>query len=255
MLSADKADWTLIYARPRGARPIAPARTGQAARRPSLPGPRPHERVSTRIVESTGPYRGADFPRSRLPGRSWGRGPGRVRPARAEPGARGSERSRPRRTCVEKKLLRALGEGVAGLRVAAVVAGAEPLLPLGGGAVGEGVRVDAAAGLLLDRVVADGAGGVQALLDVLFGDAGEDRSARRRRRCRWRSWPRRRRSSRPAAPSAPRAGWRSPGRAPAGGGHPARCRAASARGGRTRGPARTAGRTRRAAPSWSASTW
>src|SRR6266498_177298 len=66
-----------------------------------------------------------------------------------------------------------VAEGVAGLGVAGVVAGAEPLPPVGRGAVGEALLVDRAAGLL-DRVVADRRRGVQTLLDVLVGDALED---------------------------------------------------------------------------------
>src|SRR3954463_9644575 len=65
-------------------------------------------------------------------------------------------------------------ERVALGRVTGGVAGAEPALPLLGGAVGEGVLVDrAAAQVLLDEVVADPSGGVQRPRDVVVGDVGE----------------------------------------------------------------------------------
>src|SRR3712207_7827599 len=70
------------------------------------------------------------------------------------------------------------GEGVALRRVAGLVAGGEPALPLLGGAVREGVLVDgAAAQVLLDEVVADAAGGVQRAVDVVLGDLGDQRLA------------------------------------------------------------------------------
>src|SRR6266511_785101 len=59
-----------------------------------------------------------------------------------------------------------VAEGVAGLGVAGVVAGAEPLPPVGRGAVGEALLVDRAAGLLLDRVVADRRLGADQVLHV-----------------------------------------------------------------------------------------
>src|SRR4051794_29023489 len=60
--------------------------------------------------------------------------------------------------------------------VAGRVAGAEPALPLRGGAVGEAARVHgAAAQVLLDEVVADPAGGVQCPGDVVVGDVGDQR--------------------------------------------------------------------------------
>src|SRR4029453_14099515 len=62
-------------------------------------------------------------------------------------------------------------EGVALGGVAGAVAGLEPLLALGRGAVGEAVRVHLALEPLLEGVVADGGGGVQAVGDVLLGDA------------------------------------------------------------------------------------
>ena len=69
-------------------------------------------------------------------------------------------------------------EGVALRRVAGLVAGGEPLLPLLGGAVGERVLVDpAAAEVPLDEVVADPAGGVQRPVDVVLGDLGDQRPA------------------------------------------------------------------------------
>src|SRR3954447_16718809 len=69
-------------------------------------------------------------------------------------------------------------ERVALSRVAGGVAGAEPALPLVGGAVREGVLVHrAAAQVLLDEVVADPAGGVQRPGDVVVGDVGDQRLA------------------------------------------------------------------------------
>src|SRR3954451_8823849 len=67
-------------------------------------------------------------------------------------------------------------ERVAPVRVAAGVAGAEPALPLLGGAVGEAVLVHrAAAQVLLDEVIADPPGGVQRPGDVVLGDVGDQR--------------------------------------------------------------------------------
>src|SRR4051794_5916923 len=62
------------------------------------------------------------------------------------------------------------GEGVAAARVAAPVAGAEPLLSLRGGAVGPGLAVDPTLELLLDPVVADGSRSVEPVVDVALGD-------------------------------------------------------------------------------------
>src|SRR5690348_7773944 len=61
-------------------------------------------------------------------------------------------------------------EGVAGPRVAAVVAGREPAHPLLGRAVGEAVGIDPALGLLLDVVVADRLRGIVRRLDVARGE-------------------------------------------------------------------------------------
>ena len=77
------------------------------------------------------------------------------------------------------------GEGVAGLEGALAVAGEEPLHPRLRRAVGPRLRVDVAAGGLLDPVVADGRGRVDRLLDVVARSA--PRSARCRRRPGWRS--------------------------------------------------------------------
>ena len=123
------------------------------------------------------------------------------------------------------------GEGVALRRVAGLVPGHEPLLPLLGGAVGERVLVDAAAAqVLLDEVVADAGGGVQGPVDVVLGDLGDQRPRRTRRARSRRGSPMPRRSSRPAARAAPCRWWgRSRRASPAGS-----CRAGSARGGRTR---------------------
>src|SRR3954454_4028742 len=67
-------------------------------------------------------------------------------------------------------------EGVALVGVARLVAGAEPLLPLGRRAVREAVLVDpAAAEVALDEVVADPGGGVQRPVDVVLGDLGDQR--------------------------------------------------------------------------------
>src|SRR4030095_2268417 len=62
-------------------------------------------------------------------------------------------------------------EGAARAWVSGAVAGLEPLLALGRGAVGEAVRVDLALEPFLEGVVADGGGGVEAVGDVLVGDA------------------------------------------------------------------------------------
>src|SRR5690606_34141542 len=59
-----------------------------------------------------------------------------------------------------------LPERIAGVGVAGVEAGPEPLLALGGGAVGEALRHHIALRLLLQRVVADRAGGIERLFDV-----------------------------------------------------------------------------------------
>src|SRR4051794_31987254 len=63
------------------------------------------------------------------------------------------------------------GEGVALASAASPVAGREPLLPLGGGAVRPAVAVDAPAELALDPVVADRGRRVEAVRDVGGGDA------------------------------------------------------------------------------------
>src|SRR5690349_19553341 len=68
-------------------------------------------------------------------------------------------------------------ERVALARVAGVEAGGEPVLALGARAVRERVGSHTAAGLLLDGVVADRAGGVDRILDVLLGDRLEQRLA------------------------------------------------------------------------------
>jgi len=76
-------------------------------------------------------------------------------------------------------------EGVAVFDFAAEQAFLEPALPLLGGAVGEGVRHDAALLFLLNGIVADGVGGahgfldiaaieLQGLLRVIRPDAGEE---------------------------------------------------------------------------------
>src|SRR3954468_8931549 len=57
-------------------------------------------------------------------------------------------------------------EGVAGLELPRVEAGLQPVSPLLGGAVREGLRVDPALGLLLDAVVANRRGGSEALLEI-----------------------------------------------------------------------------------------
>src|SRR6185437_327633 len=57
-------------------------------------------------------------------------------------------------------------ERVAGGRVAALHADREPVLALGRSAVGEGLRVHAPGGLLLEAVVADRGGGVERLGDL-----------------------------------------------------------------------------------------
>src|SRR5215207_1769115 len=65
-------------------------------------------------------------------------------------------------------------ERVADARVARLVAGHEPLLPLLRGPVGEGVLVHgAAAQVLLDEVVTDAGGGVERPVDVVLGDLGD----------------------------------------------------------------------------------
>src|SRR3546814_4000688 len=62
-------------------------------------------------------------------------------------------------------------EGVAGAQVARLQALPEPVLPLSGGSVGEGIGRHPALRLLLQGVVADGAGRAQGLVDVaLFQD-------------------------------------------------------------------------------------
>src|SRR3546814_16594691 len=61
--------------------------------------------------------------------------------------------------------------GVAGAQVALLQALPEPVLPLSGGSVGEGIGRHPALRLLLQGVVADGAGRAQGLVDVaLFQD-------------------------------------------------------------------------------------
>ncbi len=95
-----------------------------------------------------------------------------------------------RRVAVEgggRPLVRARtgGERVAVLQVAALVAGGEPALSLGRGAVGPGVLVDPAARLLLDAVVADRGRGRQRRADVRCRQRLEEGRAvagRRRRR-------------------------------------------------------------------------
>src|SRR5687767_2864718 len=62
----------------------------------------------------------------------------------------------------------ACSEGVAGAQAALLAADREPAHPLLGGAVGPRVGVHATGGALLDPVVADGAGSVERLLDVLL---------------------------------------------------------------------------------------
>ena len=71
----------------------------------------------------------------------------------------------------EERELDRPSEGVALGEVAGAVADLEPPLALGGGAVGPGLGVDPALEVLLDAVVADGGGGVEAVGDVLLGDA------------------------------------------------------------------------------------
>src|SRR5829696_2438801 len=72
------------------------------------------------------------------------------------------------------------GEGVALVRVTALVAGQEPLLPLLRRAVRERVLVDpAVAEVRLDEVVTDPRGGVQGPVDVVLGDLGDERLPRR----------------------------------------------------------------------------
>src|SRR5512147_2439376 len=59
-------------------------------------------------------------------------------------------------------------EGVTTVDVAALYAALEPLDALAGSAVGEGFGNHVAAALLLQAVIADGAGRVERLLDVAF---------------------------------------------------------------------------------------
>jgi hypothetical protein len=67
------------------------------------------------------------------------------------------ETARPQHVAVER---------VAGRRVAAVEAGAEPLHTLLARPVRERFRIDALAGLLLDPIVADGRSGIEPFLEV-----------------------------------------------------------------------------------------
>jgi len=70
-------------------------------------------------------------------------------------------------------------QGVAGVEVAAAVTGGEPRLALRAGAVGPGLGVDLALGLLLDPVVAHGRRRGQRGLDVLLGQRLKERVALR----------------------------------------------------------------------------
>ena len=134
------------------------------------------------------------------------------------------------------------GEGVAAARVAALVPGTEPLLPLRRRAVGELALVDPTpAQMGLDPVVADPAGDVEAVV-MSLGDVGDEPPTVGVRGPWWRSWPRPRRSSRPAVPAAPIR------LAPALRLILSEMPGNPARGARTRGPARTPGRTARRWP-------
>src|SRR5690349_3946208 len=70
------------------------------------------------------------------------------------------------RRCPRSTLQRPGVEGIAAADIAAVETGAEPTHALLRGAVGEGVGDDRPLRLFLQAVVADGAGGVDGLLDV-----------------------------------------------------------------------------------------
>ena len=119
-------------------------------------------------------------------------------------------------------------------------------MPLLGGPVGPGVRVDPAGGPALDAVVADRRGGVQRAVDVVLGEVQDERLAVGVRRPSSRAWSRSRRSSRPAAPGVRRRCSRPAGCAPC-----SSCRAGPGRGGRTRGRGRRPRRTSPPlAPSW-----
>ena len=122
-------------ARSRRSTPRSPARTG---RWPGSPG----ERARWRASSATRPSR-------RTCGACSASSPDRV-PAR------------PEGRCVGSGSELVGREGVAGLEGAVLVAGGEPAHPLLGGAVRPLLGVDAAAGLLLDPVVADGLGRVDA---------------------------------------------------------------------------------------------
>src|SRR5262245_52493578 len=100
--------------------------------------------------------------------------PGIALPDQIEPRMYRSSPIRSSRACTAAPRSDRAAPGVAAPGLARLVAGGEPVLALRGRAVRPGLAVDPSLELLLDPVVADGCGGVQAVRDVCAGQLLEE---------------------------------------------------------------------------------